>query len=275
MPRHPSPLLFLGLGLVVAACDSIGGVGSGGTPIGIVLMNARTNGSGGYTTYPKINFYSVGSATFEFATLVSDTCVVAPFTTDTGATPNAQQIGAGNFLTMTLSGVTDSLYKAVTGDQTYHPATLSGVAFNPGDTVTFQIAGDAAGFPRLTNGYSKTAEPFTIAQPTVPPAGQPMTVSWTPGSDPNAAMFVSLIYNTPANGAGLNTQIFCDFHDIDPLTGSSVGTVQAYLMPALESSNVGFVVHGQRVRTNLLTADFLLGYLNIISTFEVPTPASP
>ncbi len=274
MPRSPFPLLVLGLGVVVAACDSIG-AGSGGTPIGIVLMNARTNGSGGYTTYPKINFYSVGSATFEFATLVSDTCVVAPYTTDTAASPTVQQIGAGNFLTMTLSGVTDSLYKAATGDQTYHAATLSGVAFTPGDTVTFQIAGDAAGFPRLSNGVSKTAEPFAIAQPTVPPAGQPMTVSWTPGSDPNAAMFVSLIYNTPGNGTGLNTQIFCDFHDIDPVTGSSVGLVQANLMPALESSNIPFVLHAQRVRTNLLTADFVLGYLNIISTFEVPTPVSP
>jgi hypothetical protein len=255
MPRHLSPLLVLGLCVVVAACENIAGAGAG-TPIGVVLMNARTSGSG-YTTYPKINFYSVGSATFAFATLVSDTCSVAPFTTDTAPSPNAQQIGAGTYMIMDLSGDTTSLYKAATGDQTYHPATLSGVPFNPGDTVVFQIAGDAAGFPRLSNGNSKTAEPFTIAQPTVPPAGQPMTVSWTPGSDPNAAMFVSLIYNTPANGTGLNTQIFCDFHDMDPFTGSSVGTVQAYLMPALESSNVPFVVHAQRVRTNLVTADFI------------------
>lgn len=272
MPRHLPPFLVLGLGLLVTACENIAGAGSG-TPIGIVLMDARTSGSG-YTTYPKVNFYSVGSATFAFATLVSDTCIVAPYNTDT-IPPNAQQIGAGAYMIMDLSGDTTSLYKAATGDQTYHPATLSGVPFNPGDTVNFQIAGDAAGFPRLSNGFSKTAEPFTIAQPATPPAGQPMTVSWTPGSDPNAAMFVSLIYNTAATGTGLNTQIFCDFHDIDPITGSSVGTVQAYLMPALEASSIPFVVHAQRVRTNLVTGDFVLGYLNIISTFEVPTPVSP
>jgi hypothetical protein len=101
-----------------------------------------------------------------------------------------------------------------------------------------------------------------------------MTVSWTPGTDANAAMYVSLVYNTPP-GSGLNTQIFCDFHDVDPVTGFGTGTVQAYLMAALESSNVPFVVLAQRVRTSLLTADFNLGYLNIISTFEVPTPVSP
>jgi hypothetical protein len=272
MLRRSSSLFVLALGVIVASCNDVSGLGSGGTPIGIVLMNARTQGAG-YTTYPKVNFYSVGTATFSLASQVSDTCVVAPY--DTVSVPvTAAQIGGGPFLIMSLSGNTDSLYKAASGDQTYHPATLSGVPFNPGDSITFQIAGDAAGFPQLFDASSRTAEPFTIIRPVLPPSGQNMIVSWTAATDPNAAMYLSLLYNS-GGGTTLNTQVFCDFHDSDNGAGIAQGTVQAYLIPALESSSVPFVVHAQRLRTALILGSNVTAYLNIISTFEVPTPVSP
>lgn len=268
MLRRSSPFLVLGLIALVASCDSISGAGSGSTPIGIVLMNARTKGLG-YTTYPKVNFYTVGSATFSFSTVNSDTCIVGTYDTTAVAPNQATQIGAGAFMIADISGDTDSLYKAATGDQTYHPTALAGIPFNPGDSVTFNIAGDVAGFPQLT-ASARTAEPFVIARPTIPPVGQPMVLTWTPATDPNAAMYVSLIYNT-GGGTALNTQIFCDYTD------NGQGNVQASLLNALASSSVPFVVHAQRVRTNLLVTPNLTvnGYLNVISTFEVPTPVSP
>ena len=58
-------------------------------------------------------------------------------------------------------------------------------------------------------------------------------------------MYLALIYNS-GGGTALNTQIFCDFHD----TGQ--GTVQARLLAALASSAVPFVMHAQRVRSNLV-----------------------
>jgi hypothetical protein len=266
MLRRSSPLLALGLFLAVASCDNIAGAGNTQTPIGIILMNARTQGVG-YTTYPTVNFYSVGSATFSFATIVSDTCIVAPY--DSAAVPQtATQIGGGAFVTMALSGANDTLFKAATGDQTYHLASLTGATFNPGDSVTFNVIGDAAGFPPLPDAQSRTAEPFTITRPVYPPLGQSMAVNWTPATDNNAAMYLSLLYNS-GGGTTLNTQIFCDFHD----TGA--GLVQGYLITNLESSAVPFVVHAQRVRTNLLVANNISAYINIISTFEVPTPVSP
>ena len=64
MLRRSSPFLVLGLITTVAACDNLTGLGSSsGTPVSIVLMDARTKGAG-YTTYPRVNFYSVGAATF-------------------------------------------------------------------------------------------------------------------------------------------------------------------------------------------------------------------
>jgi hypothetical protein len=268
MLRRSSPLLVLGLIALVASCDSIGGAGSGSTPIGIVLMNARAKGTG-YTTYPKVNFYSVSSATFSFSTINSDSCVVGAYDSTAVGANTATQIGAGAFLVAAVSGDTDSLYKAATGDQTYHPSALSGIPFNPGDSIWFDIAGDAAGFPQST-AISRTAEPFVIPRPTIPPVGQPMVVSWTPATDQNAAMYISLIYNS-GGGTALNTQIFCDYTDIGQ------GNVQAGLLPALASSGVPFVLRAQRVRSNLLLSNGAgaEGYINIISTFEVPTPVSP
>jgi hypothetical protein len=117
-------------------------------------------------------------------------------------------------------------------------------------------------------GSSRTAEPFTITTPTPPPVGQPMVINWTPATDLNAAMYISLLYNT-GGGPTLNTQIFCDYHD------DGQGTVQANLIPALTSSSVPFVMNAQRVRSTVLISSVLNGYLNVISTFEVPTPVSP
>jgi hypothetical protein len=266
MLRRSSPLLVLGLIAVVASCNDLtGGIGANGSPVGIVLMNARTQGAG-YTTSPIVNFYSVGSATFSFSTVNSDTCVAAAYDT-TSVPTTATHIGAGAYMIAAVSGDTDSLYISPTSDKTYRSKHVSGIPFNPGDSVFFNIAGDAVGFPPLS-GMSRTAEPFTITRPIFPPSGQAMTINWTPATDNNAGMYVALLYNK-GGGTNLNAQVFCDFHD------DGQGLVQASLIPALTSSSVPFVMHAQRLRTQLLQGSLSNSYFNIISTFEVPTPVSP
>jgi len=267
MLRRSSAIIVLAFVALVVACDPYSSQGSSGTPVAVVLMNARTHNSG-YTTFPRVNFYSVGQATFTFSNVNSDTCVVAPYDSAAAVTTTPTRIGAGAFMIMAVSGDTDSLYKATTSDQTYAPATPTGITFTPGDSVFFNVAGDAAGFPPLF-GSGRTAEAFTITTPTIPPVGQPMFINWTPALDNNAAMYVSLLYNS-GGGTALNTQIFCDFHD------DGQGTVQANLLPALSSSAVPWTMRAQRVRSALLTTSAgANGYMNVISTFEVPTPVSP
>jgi hypothetical protein len=254
---------------VIASCDSLTGAGSAtsGTPIMIALMNARTKGAG-YTTYPRVNFYSVGSATFSFSTVTSDTCVTAAYDSTAVGANTALQIGAGAFMIAAVSADTDSLYKPATGDQTYASKHIAGMPFNPGDSMWFNVAGDIAGFPAI-QGKGRTAEPFTITRPIIPPANTAMLINWTPATDNNAAMYVSLLFNK-GGGTALNTQIFCDFHD------DGQGTVQASQTAALSSSSVPFVMKAQRLRTNLLFGQGTrVTYMNIISTFEVPTPVSP
>ena len=269
MLRRSSPFLALGMITVVASCDNLTGVGaSSGTPVGLVLMDARTKGAG-YTTYPRVNFYSVGAATFVFSNIDSDTCVSGVYDTSAVLANTATQIGAGAYMIAAVPADTDSLYKAATGDLTYHSNHIAGLPFTPGDSVFFNIAGDVAGFPQM-QAHARTAEPFTIIRPTIPPSGQSMVVTWTPpATDNNAAMYVALIYNS-GGGTALNTQIFCDFHD----AGS--GNVQARLLGALASSSVPFVVQAQRVRSNLVVSQgTTTAYMNIVSTFAVPTPVSP
>jgi hypothetical protein len=229
-------------------------------------MNARIKGAG-YTTYPKINFYSVGQAVFSLSTVNSDTCVVTAYDSAPAPATPPPRLGAGAQMQVAVSGDTNLLNKATTSDLTYAPSDLVGYVFNPGDSVWFNIAGDAAGFPIL-QGSSRTAEPFTITTPTIPPLGQPMLINWTPATDLNAAMYIALLYNT-GGGTALNTQIFCDFHD------DGQGSVQPNLLAALSSSSVPFVLHAQRVRSTVLLSSVRNGYLNVISTFEVPTPVSP
>ena len=268
MLRRSSPLVVLSFVAVVAACNNFDQPGAKGTPVGVVLMNARTQGTG-YTTYPKINFYSVGSANFTFSNRNSDTCVVAPYDTTATTTTSPTRLGAGAFMLVAVSGDTDSLYKATTNDMSYTPSALAGIPFTPGDSVWFNIAGDIAGFPALT-GQSRTAEPFTITTPTIPPVGQSMLINWSAATDLNAGMYVALLYDSKGTGT-LNTQVFCDFVD------DGQGTVQSYLLPALSSSSIGWVMRAQRVRSALLitNATASLGYVNVISTFDVPTPVSP
>src|ERR1039458_5507808 len=117
MLRRSSPFLVLGMITVVASCDNLtGGGASSGTPVGIVLMDARTKGAG-YTTYPRVNFYSVGSATFVYSTITSDSCVTSAYNTSAVLPNTATQIGAGAYMIAAVSGDTDSLYKAATGDR--------------------------------------------------------------------------------------------------------------------------------------------------------------
>ena len=104
MLRRSSPFLVLGMIAVVASCDNLSpALGpANGTPSQIVLMNARTKGAG-YTTYPRVNFYSVGSATFVFSNVNSDTCVSGPYDSTAVRANTATQIGAGAYMIAAVS----------------------------------------------------------------------------------------------------------------------------------------------------------------------------
>ncbi|MFI5244428.1 MAG: hypothetical protein ACHQQR_04325 [Gemmatimonadales bacterium] len=251
---------------LVSGCSALTDTSTGGTPVGIMVMNARSKGAG-FTTSPTVNFYSATSITFSSANAATDSCVVFPYSAAAPSGSTAKVIGGGAYVLVSVSGNSDSLVKAMTVDATYQSSHVSGIAFTPGDSITLTIPGDIAGFPPASV-TAKTAEPFTLNPIVVPPSGQPMTVTWSTGNDANGAMLVSLRYND-GTGTGLNAQIFCDFHD----DGS--GTVQATNIAKWAASGQREVLV-QRLRTFLVQVpSAVIAYVNVVSTFDLPLPVSP
>ncbi|MBI1809684.1 MAG: hypothetical protein HYR75_07285 [Gemmatimonadetes bacterium] len=263
MPRR-APLLVAVLSLSLTACLNTGP--HTGTPVGIILMNARSTGSG-FTTYPTANFYRANNVTLSSAGAASDSCQLAPYAAATGAT-DAIAIGAGTGVAISVSGRTDTLRKTSASDLTYRLSSASGLAFTPGDSAFFTIAGDVAGFV-ATSVHAKTAEAFSASALAVPPAGQDLPVTWSQPNDANGAMVVSLRYNDPlASGTGLNVQIYCDFHD------KGTGTIPAALVAKWAGSSMRETLM-QRLRTMIWQDPNSSQYVNVVSTFEIPTPLSP
>jgi hypothetical protein len=265
MPRPVLSLFTCAAALSVGACNLATDTSGGGTPVAILVLNTRTKGAG-YTTSPTANFYRAQNITFSSAGAATDSCVLTGYDPNGNSSISATIIGGGAFVLAAVSGRTDSLKKSLT-DATYRSSLVSGIDFTPGDSVAFTIVGDAAGFP-ASNVTAKTAEKYSLDPIIVPTAGQPMTVTWTPASDGNAAMLFSFRYND-GTGSGLNTQIFCDFRD----DGS--GVVQAANIARWAAASQRDVL-SQRLRTALvrvpITSD---AFVNVLSTYDVPTPVSP
>lgn len=254
-------------GLVVStACSALTDTQGSGTPVAIMVMNARSKGAE-YTTAPTVNFYSAQNITFSSAGAASDSCMLALYNPNATSQNTATVIGGGAFVLATVSGHSDSLKRATPTDATYRSGLASGIAFTPGDSIAFTIPGDAAGFPGSAV-IGKTAEPFTLAPIVVPPATQAMALTWSAATDANAAMLFSFRYND-GTGTGLNMQVFCDFRD----DGS--GTVQAVNIAKWAAAGQREVL-AQRLRTGLIrVASTTDAFINILSTFDLPTPVSP
>lgn len=234
-----------------------------GSAIALITMNARVKGAG-YTTAPVANFYKASSITFASSGAATDTCQAGAYSSAVTPTTAAVISGGAN-IAVKLAGKSDTLRKVSTTDLTYKLASASGITFTPGDSVTFTNAGDVTGF-FSTTFTGKTAEAFTASPITVPAAGQPLAITWTAATDGNSALIVSLRYND-GTGSGVNAQIFCDFRD------DGAGTVPAALAAKWAASTERTTVM-QRLRTAVIVTTSTQ-YINLISTFELPTPTSP
>lgn len=252
---------------LLSACDPISST-NGGSPIGVAVMNARTQGSG-YTTSPQIAFFRVTSATFVSAIGVVDTCQAVLYSASTTQQGGATTLGGGTAIGISVSGRTDTLTRIVGGtDPTYRSSLASGLVFTPGDSVTFTIPGDRNGFPTATF-TGKTAEAFTFTPMAAPVAGQPINISWTAPDDGNSAMYVQLRYTT-GTATGFNRQVSCTFRD----DGS--GTIPAVVLADyMASTNRDAQPTLQRVRTIVASLPTPISYFNLVSEFDRPTPVSP
>jgi hypothetical protein len=266
MMRRSLSLLAVIVALpIVASCKGSTAAESG-SPLALIEMTARAKTGGGYSTAPTVNFYRAGSFVLSSAASASDTCQITPYPLNNVNT--ASVISGGSGVVVTIKSALDTLKRATTSDGTYRGLT-AGLTFTPGDTANFTILGDFAGFPHSTV-FGKTSEPFTMSGGTVPAAGQPMNLTWTPAAS-GAAMLVSLRYNDGTGTATVaNAQILCDFVD------DGAGTVPAALAARWAAGNsAARSTSFQRLRTVVTRGSDAASFVNIRSIFEVPTPVSP
>ena len=243
-------------------------------PIATISMNAQASGAG-FVTSPGAFFYrAVDNTEVQFTTVAApaDSCHVRQFggqfalpidTLPTAASP----IDAGAYVSMRLSGRTDSLLPPSAQSVGYRLAGLHRRPFVPGDTVTFAIAGNSSGFPSSTVSMM-TAEAFTMPSPRFPESGQPLFLTWTPATMPGSVMNFTIDFFIGPQ----RYQIYCQFADD--------GTAQIppnffTTFPNVMPSNIIPIVDAIRMRTALVQHPGSGAIVNVISVFEVPTLFSP
>ena len=249
----------------VVSCDTTVGFRPNELLWGFVTISARKDGAGATRTSPDAVFFRGEVSSLPSATVKPDSCFpsrayVPPSNNFTGVT----FLDAGANVSMTLGGVANEIPRVSSaGVTTYKLATGATVAYQPGDSVVIRVPGANGGYP-TTEVRAKTAEAFTL-QPVTPPASGFMQLRWTPATDNNSAILLSLQY-APAGGTGaISQEITCAFVD-DGIDSVAVSEYQLWSA----ATNVKREVVANRLRTVLQNISG--GAFQFISTYTVPTP---
>ena len=250
----------------LSACNSTTSPDAGLTAIGVIVLGA-TSTPRGYITTPVANFYKVTGATFLNAQNHPANCGFSAFDptfTSSFSTSGTPALAGGGIAT-TVSGRTDSLKVTSLKNFTYQLLTSPGIAFRPGDSVKFVIQGNANGYPAYTV-TGRTAEAFTLGPIDLTKASTGIPITWSLPADTNSAMLIFLRY-APSGSATITQQISCVVRDDGffqlPINISNVyanATQQTFLI--------------QRLRT-VVASPSGNNFINIVSTFTVPTPIAP
>lgn len=264
MPRRAwlAPLA----GLLLAACRA------GTEPVltsdyGFVTLQTVKPAAGGWAVKPIGLFFSASGIVLPGSHIAKDSCVVAenaappPFTVD-------RYLTAGEHIVVAMSGSSMALVQDTIGVAPFYVSPdSSGIAATPGDSATLTVPGDSSGFPTASLTV-KTAEPFTLDSVPTGPAGSDITLRWTPAADTGSKMVVSLQYAS-LGSTTLDKQIYCALVD----DGSY--TIRASLAGGWQNAYGGKrSVAASRWRTAIEPVGSS-AVLQVISTFDVPTPAAP
>jgi hypothetical protein len=264
-----SLLLVPAIVVTAGGCKALDGLVtvSQSQPAGFIELDGSARGST-FALSPTALFYRTIAAapqTYSTAGTPNDACAITP--PDEGFFPAETNdlVAAGAFVTMQLSGALDTLTNPFGSPHAY-ALPSSTVAFNPGDSVTFRITGDANGFPASTLTM-KTVEAFSVSTPLVyPPNGQDMTLVWTAPKDKTNQLFTVQIPFAISSRPEDAHQIYCQFVD------DGQASVPIALLRGIPGSQSGLAVniHLKRIRAALVVQPGTGAILNAVSTFSVP-----
>jgi hypothetical protein len=257
----------LGATALVASCDTTVGFRPNELLWGFVSVNAVKDGAGANRANPAGVFFRGEVTSLPSATVRPDSC----YTPRAYIPPSENQLSgvtyldAGPNVNMTLGGVANDIPRVSSGGvTTYRLGTGTSLAYNPGDSVLFRVPGVTGGYP-TTEIRGRTAEAFTLTTPPAVPTGDYMQLRWTPATDGNSAMLISLQY-APAGGSGtVSQEIICAFVDdgVDSIAATKIAQWT-------NATNVTRQYAANRLRTVLQNIQG--GAIQFTSTYTVPTP---
>lgn len=249
------------------ACQNSLTVGSTGSTWGFVYVDATLNSQDQPETAPKAEFFNANISAVPNATLKNDSCNDVAYSTP-GEVTGVTFMDAGDQVTLQLGGQTITLPRVSTADGSiYNLASGGTISYQPGDSVIVTVPGAVGGFPAgVVRG--KTAEDFTFDPVTVPVGTHPIQLRWSRADDFNSVMIVELRYAPATTGGVISREVLCTFVD-DGVDSIPYDAYQHWADPTNTSTEVA----ATRLRTSFQSVTD--GILEVISTYQVPTPPTP
>lgn len=228
----------------------------------VQLATARVGDE--HQTLPEAIFFRGRLGGVPNSDLVFDSCNTVAFSQG-GELGGVTYIDAGGEISLTLGGEETPLERMTSQARTFYQPSGGALTFTPGDSVAVSVPGAVGGYPQ-SSVRAKTAEPFTMSDVSIPAGTEAIQLQWTPSTDANSAMIVSLRY-AAEGAAGQNRQVLCPFVD------DGVDSIPFRFYDEWAAGSQQTVV-STRLRTRYVIAPSN-AILGVVSIYQVPTPNTP
>lgn len=246
--------------ITLAACDGTLSVNQNSLTWGFIQTGAIAATGSGYVTAPEGQFFVGALGSIPDARVRPDSCIELPIVAQ-----NPLQVtflDAGSAITAQYGTRVDTLPRVSAASRTTYSRSTP-IAFTPGDSLIIRIPGASGGFP-TAEIRAKTSEAFTFDSLIIRPSPAAVQLRWTPASDGNSAFLAEFRYSS-TGGTTFNQLIRCAFND-DGADSIAFRVMQPWVGQAATSRNAVYT----RLRTSIV--QIVGGFLEVISTFTVPTP---
>jgi hypothetical protein len=246
--------------LTLAACDGTLNVSGNNLTWGFIQTGAIAATGTGYVTAPEGQFFVGALGSIPDARVRPDSCIELPIVAQ-----NPLQVtflDAGSSITAQYGTRTDTLPRVSSASRTTYSRGAP-ITFSPGDSLIVRIPGASGGFP-AAEIRAKTSEAFTFDSLIIRPSPAAVQLRWTPANDGNSAFLAEFRYSS-TGGTTFNQLIRCAFID-DGADSIAFRVMQPWVGQNANSRNAQYT----RLRTNIV--QIVGGFLEVISTFTVPTP---
>lgn len=246
--------------LALGACESTLSIEQNHQTWGFIQTGALEITSGVYATLPNGQFFRGTVTSIPDARVKPDSCVELQLTTQNPL--EVTFLDAGSFITTQFGTRVDTIPRVTSVSRTTYEVTTAR-PYRPGDSLFVRVPGVAGGFP-AAEIRAKTAEAFTVDTLGIRPSPAAVQLRWTPSTDPNSAMLAEFRYSSTGSTTP-NLVIRCAFVD-DGADSVAFRVMQPWVGQNANARSATYT----RLRTNIIPV--LDGFLEVISTFAVPTP---